>query len=107
MNLNLAGKVVLITGATANIGRATALDFASEGAIVIAVGRDEEAGSRIVRDALTKGAQAAVFIRADMLDPKSPARILEIASAYAPIDVLVNNVGSTVGAGFFVDSSPD
>lgn len=106
MNLNLAGKVVLITGATANIGRATALDFAAEGAKVVAVGRDEEAGNRVVGDALTRGARAAVFIRADMLDPKSPAHILEVASAYGPIDVLVNNVGSTVGAGFFVDSNP-
>jgi len=98
MNFNLAGKVVLITGTTANIGRATALDFAAEGAKVMAVGRDEEAGSRVVGDALTKGAQAAVFIRADMLDATAAARMLEAASVYGPIGILVNNVGSTVGA---------
>jgi 2-hydroxycyclohexanecarboxyl-CoA dehydrogenase len=106
MDLKLAGKVVVITGATANIGRATALDFAAEGAKVLAVGRDEEAGSRVVSDALSRGAQAAVFVRADMLDPKSPERILNAAGEHGPIAILVNNVGGTVGAGFFVDSDP-
>jgi 2-hydroxycyclohexanecarboxyl-CoA dehydrogenase len=107
MNLNLAGKVVVVTGATANIGRATALDFAAEGAKVIAVGRDEEAGSRVVSEALSRGAQAAVFVRADMLDPKSPERILKAAGEHGPIAILVNNVGGNVGAGFFVDSDPE
>jgi NAD(P)-dependent dehydrogenase (short-subunit alcohol dehydrogenase family) len=106
MNLNLAGQVVVVTGATANIGRATALDFAAEGAKLLAVGRDEEAGARLVSEALSRGAQAAVFVRADMLDPKSPERILQAAAQQGPIAVLVNNVGGTVGAGFFVDSDP-
>jgi 2-hydroxycyclohexanecarboxyl-CoA dehydrogenase len=106
MNLNFAGKVVLVTGATANIGRAIALDFANEGAKLVAVGRDEEAGTRLVGDCLSRGAQAALFVRADMLDPQSPARILESAQALGPVDVLVNNVGGNVGAGFFVDSDP-
>jgi NAD(P)-dependent dehydrogenase (short-subunit alcohol dehydrogenase family) len=60
MNLNLAGQVVVVTGATANIGRATALDFAAEGAKVFAAGRDEEAGARLVSEALSRGAQAAI-----------------------------------------------
>lgn len=106
MKLNLDGKVVIVTGATANIGRAIALDFATEGAKLVAIGRDEEAGSRVVSEALSRGAQAAVFLRADMLDPQSPARILEAAQTLGPIDILVNNVGGNVGAGFFVDSDP-
>lgn len=107
MNLNLAGKVVVVTGATANIGRAITLDFANEGAKLIAVGRDEEAGKRVVSEALSRGAQAAMFVRADMLDVQSPAHILESAAQLGPVDVLVNNVGSTVGAGFFAESSSD
>ena len=107
MKLNLAGKVVVVTGATANIGRAIAMDFANEGAKLVAVGRDEEAGNRVVTEALSRGAQAAVFVRADMLDVQSPVRILEAANKLGPVEVLVNNVGSTVGAGFFVDSTPD
>ncbi|MCK9563136.1 MAG: SDR family oxidoreductase [Bacteroidales bacterium] len=107
MDLNHAGKVVVITGATANIGRGIALDFAAEGARLVLVGRDEEAGARVVNDALAGGAQAALFVRADMLDPASPARILAAAAELGPLDILVNNVGNTVGAGYFADSTPE
>jgi NAD(P)-dependent dehydrogenase (short-subunit alcohol dehydrogenase family) len=106
MDLGLAGKVVIVTGATANIGRAIALDFAADGAKVAVVGRDAEAGGRVVADARTRGAADAVFVAADMLDPASPARILAAAEALGPVAVLVNNVGGNVGTGFFVDSDP-
>ena len=102
----LAGRVVIVTGATANIGRGIALDFAAESAIVVAVGRDEEAGARVIEQARARGAQKAVFVRADLLDPASPKRIVEVAEKLGPIAVLVNNVGGNVGAGFFVDSDP-
>ena len=49
MDLKLAGKLVVVTGATANIGRAIALDFAAEGVKLVAVGRDEDAGERVLR----------------------------------------------------------
>lgn len=107
MDLNFAGKVVVVTGATANIGRGIALEFANEGAKVVAVGRDESAGARLVSQALSRGAQQAIFVRADLLDRQSPARILEAADALGPVAVLINNVGGNVGAGFFVDSDPD
>jgi 2-hydroxycyclohexanecarboxyl-CoA dehydrogenase len=106
VNTGLSGKVVIVTGATANIGRAIALAFASEGAAVIAVGRDEMAGASLVALAKKRGAAAAQFAAADMLDPASPARILRIAAGFGPVDVLVNNVGGNVGAGFFADSDP-
>jgi 2-hydroxycyclohexanecarboxyl-CoA dehydrogenase len=105
MDLNLSGRVVVVTGATANIGRAIALEFAAEGAKLIAVGRDREAGDHLVAEARSCGA-TAVFVRADMLDPRSPARILEAAAKWGPVDILVNNVGGNVGAGYFVDSDP-
>lgn len=106
MELRLAGKVVVVTGATANIGRAIALDFAAEGVKLVAVGRDEDAGARVVSGALSRGAEQAIFVPADLLDPKSPARILEGAETLGPVSVLVNNVGGNAGAGFFVDSDP-
>lgn len=107
MDLGLAGKVVIVTGATANIGRATALDFAAEGAKLVLVGRDEEAGRKVVARALERGAQAAIFVAADMLDPGSPAKILEVSGSLGPVDVLVNNVGGNVAlAGFFSESDP-
>jgi 2-hydroxycyclohexanecarboxyl-CoA dehydrogenase len=106
MDLGLTGKVVLVTGATANIGRAIALDFAAEGARVVAVGRDRDAGERVAAEAMARGAEAAVFVQADLLDPASPGRVLEAAEALGPLSVLVNNVGGNVGAGLFVDCDP-
>ena len=107
MDFKLAGQVVIVTGATANIGRAIALEFASEGARVVAVGRDAEAGARVIAEAKARGGAEAVFVRADLLDRAAPAAILAAAEALGPVQVLVNNVGGNVGAGFFVDSDPD
>jgi 2-hydroxycyclohexanecarboxyl-CoA dehydrogenase len=107
MNLTFANKVVVVTGATANIGRGIALELAGAGANVVAVGRDESAGERLLDEARSRGAGKAIFVRADLLDPKSPARVVDAAQALGPIDVLINNVGGNVGAGFFVDSDPD
>lgn len=106
MDFHLHGKVAVVTGATANIGRAIALDLASEGAKLVAVGRDAEAGARLVADCKARSAADAVFVAADMLDPASPARVLEAAEALGPVEVLVNNVGGNVDQGLFVDSDP-
>lgn len=99
MDLGLADKVVIVTGATANIGRAIALDFAAEGAKVVAVGRDEEAAARLIERA--RGAGIVVFVKADMLDPASAAQILARAEALGPVDVLINNVGGGASVGLF------
>lgn len=106
MDFGLAGKVVIVTGATANIGRAIALDFAGEGAQVVIVGRDAEAGARVVKLAQEQGAQAAVFVSADLLDPASTDLILQEAAKLGPVHVLVNNVGGNAGLGLFAESDP-
>jgi 2-hydroxycyclohexanecarboxyl-CoA dehydrogenase len=107
MVLDLQGRVVIVTGATANIGRAIALEFAAEGAKVVAVGRDEEAGAQLIQTALSLGAADARFVAADLLHADSAAKITEQASALGDIDVLVNGVGGNVDQGFFVNSDPD
>lgn len=107
MDLGIRGKVAIVTGATANIGRAIALDFAAEGAKVVAVGRDEEAGSRVVSEALSRGAEAAIFVKADLLNAESPKQILAAAERLGPVAILVNNVGGNVAQGFFADSDPE
>lgn len=106
MDLGLAGKVAIVTGATANIGRGIAMELAAEGVKLVAVGRDAEAGARLVADARAKGAADAVFVAADMLDPASPAKILAEADRLGPVEVLVNNIGGNVDQGLFVDSDP-
>jgi NAD(P)-dependent dehydrogenase (short-subunit alcohol dehydrogenase family) len=99
MDTGLAGKVAIVTGATANIGRAIALALADEGAKVLGVGRDSEAGARLE-------AAGIHFFAADLLDPEAPKAILAAAEALGPVEVLVNNVGGNVAQGFFADSDP-
>ena len=106
MDLDLQGKVAVVTGATANIGRAIALELASERACLVAVGRDEEAGARLVADAKKRGASDALFVAADLLDPQEPSRILAEAEKFGPVDILVNCLGGNVDQGLFVDSDP-
>ena len=106
MDLGLAGKLAIVTGATANIGRAIAVELARESAATVLVGRDSEAGARLVQDCLKAGAPEARFVAADLADAEAPARILAAAEALAPVDVLVNNVGGNIAQGFFADSDP-
>ncbi len=107
MDLKLRNKVVIVTGATANIGRAIALGFAAEGARLVAVGRDRDAGKRLIDKAGALGAEGAVFVRADMLDRESPTVILEAAEKLGPVEILVNNVGGNQGFGVFAESDPE
>ena len=107
MELGREGKVAVVTGATANIGRGIALELAANGVKLVAVGRDAEAGTSVVATARQTGAAEAVFVQADLLDHSAPAHILAAAEALGPVDILVNNVGGNVDQGFFVDSDPE
>ena len=73
----------------------------------MAVGRDVEAGARVVDQARARGAAAAIFVPADLLDRTSPKHILDAAWALGPVEILVNNVGGNVDSGLFVDSDPE
>jgi len=106
VSADLEGKVAIVTGATANIGRAIALELAAAGVRLVAVGRDEAAGERVIKKATEMGAQQAVFIRADLLDPKSAPRVVEEAQRLGSVSILINNVGGNVGTGLFVNTDP-
>ncbi|MFT3929170.1 MAG: SDR family NAD(P)-dependent oxidoreductase [Spongiibacteraceae bacterium] len=107
VDLGLRGKVVIVTGATANIGRAIALQLAEEGASLVAVGRDAEAGARLVEQARKCGAEQAIFVAADLLDPAAPKHILAEAEKLGPVSALINNVGGNVDQNLFVNSDPE
>jgi NAD(P)-dependent dehydrogenase (short-subunit alcohol dehydrogenase family) len=86
---NLAGRTALVTGATAGIGRAAAVQLARDGAEVIVHGRDADRGEQVVTEIAREGGKAR-FIAADLSDP---AEIRHLADEAGQVDVLVNNAG--------------
>lgn len=94
----MTDKVAVVTGASAGVGRAAALEFARHGYRVglIARGRRGLEGARREIDEL--GGQAVVAV-ADVADPAQVERAAdEVEAAFGPIDVWVNNAMVTVFA---------
>jgi NAD(P)-dependent dehydrogenase (short-subunit alcohol dehydrogenase family) len=86
---DLDGKTALITGATAGIGRAAALQLAGQGAAVIVHGRDATRGQEVVEEIAEAGGTAR-FVAADLGEP---AAALQLAADAGRVDILVNNAG--------------
>ncbi|HTZ43350.1 MAG TPA: SDR family oxidoreductase [Jatrophihabitans sp.] len=84
-----AGRVVLVTGASRGIGRATAELLADRGAVVVATGRDEPALAAVT--ARTGGS----YLAADLTEPAAPEALVEHAvAAHGRLDGLVVNAGA-------------
>ena len=93
MNTNLQGKVALVTGASAGIGRAIALAFGDEKARVVVVGRRPQEGEETVSLIRSRGGEA-MFIRADVTRRADVEALVEGAvRAYGRLDVACNNAG--------------
>jgi len=89
----VAGKVIVITGAAAGIGRATAVRFARSGGLI--AGWDLSEGAGTVFDDEMKVAGGEGFYRSvDVTDPVSlEAAVAAVVERWGRIDVLVNNAG--------------
>jgi 3-oxoacyl-[acyl-carrier protein] reductase len=92
MQIDLTGRVALVTGSTRGIGRAIATTLAGAGARVAVVGREraraEEAASQL-------GGEARGF-SCDVADTASVAALVdEVEKSFGSVDILVNNAGLT------------
>jgi NAD(P)-dependent dehydrogenase (short-subunit alcohol dehydrogenase family) len=101
MDLNLTGKVAVVTGAGKGIGKAVTMALADEGAHVVA-------GS-LTTDALD-GIKGVTPVAVDLAAPGGPAQLIRrAAEEHGRLDVLVNNVGAVRmrTEGFFGTSDED
>jgi NADP-dependent 3-hydroxy acid dehydrogenase YdfG len=96
--MSLKGRIVLVTGASAGIGAATALAFAAEGSRVLLAGRRFDKLADVGKLALEGGAEAIYTLGVDVRDRKAVGEAIEeLPPEWAAIDVLVNNAGLSRG----------
>jgi short-subunit dehydrogenase len=86
-------KVIVITGASAGIGRATALELASPGVALVLVARRQQRLEVLEKGVRELGGEA-MSIQADLSVRPSAQRIIDLAfERYGRLDVLINNAG--------------
>ncbi|MCZ8517223.1 SDR family NAD(P)-dependent oxidoreductase [Paenibacillus filicis] len=91
--MDIRDKVVLITGASAGIGLATARRFAAAGAKLALVARSADVLNHLAEELKIRGSDA-VAMPADVSDPKQVQRVIdETARHFGRLDVVINNVG--------------
>ena len=92
----LAGRVVLVTGASSGIGEATARAVADRGAVVLCVARRRDELDRVVADIGATGA-AAYGYTCDLTDPTATESLVErVLEEHGHVDMLVNNAGRSI-----------
>src|SRR5260221_6746252 len=87
MQNSYTNKIVLVTGGTSGIGKATAPAFAEAGAKVAITGRREKEGADVAAE-ITKTGGTAAFVRADVVKA-----IDFVLSTHGRLDVAFNNAG--------------
>ncbi|SFU49212.1 NAD(P)-dependent dehydrogenase, short-chain alcohol dehydrogenase family [Pontibacter akesuensis] len=88
-----AGKVALVTGASSGIGKATALQYAREGAKVVVSDINEAAGAEVVAEIKQLGGDA-FFVKADVSLPEDCEHLaVRTVATYGRLDIAFNNAG--------------
>jgi 3-oxoacyl-[acyl-carrier protein] reductase len=104
MDLHLADKVAIVTGASRGIGRAIAATLAGEGARVVAVARTREQ----LEDLAAPLSDRYLVHAADLMRPETPGAVVAATLArFGRLDVLVNNAGATKRGDFLTLADAD
>jgi 3-oxoacyl-[acyl-carrier protein] reductase len=106
MDLQLNGKVALVTGSSKGIGEAVANGLAQEGATVIVHGRDKNATEQ-VRDQIVSAGGHAHCVTGDLtVDEEVTAMVAEAQRLGGAIDILINNAGGSGPGEDWSNASP-
>ena len=101
MNDSQPPRTVLVTGASAGIGKAIAEVFAAEGFDLVLTARRQDRLDALAADLRGRFGRQVTTIAADLADPAAPARIMDaIGEAGITLDALVNNAGYGVPGKF-------
>ena len=96
MQIDLSGRVALVTGASRGLGRATALELAGCGAAVVVNYRSEAAAADEVVGEITAAGGRAVAVQADVSDGAAVDGLVKATTAaFGSLDILINNAGIT------------
>jgi NAD(P)-dependent dehydrogenase (short-subunit alcohol dehydrogenase family) len=99
VSARFTGKVILITGATSGMGRATAERLAAEGAKVVLAARGKESGDALVA-ALRAAGGEATFVSADVrVEAEAAGLVRQAVERYGRLDGAFNNVGAATAIG--------
>lgn len=94
---SFSDKVVIVTGGTSGIGRATAIAFAEQGASVVVSGRRETEGAESVA-LIEKAGGKGLFVRTDVSKEEDVARLVsQTVSHFGKLDIAFNNSGVHFG----------
>jgi NAD(P)-dependent dehydrogenase (short-subunit alcohol dehydrogenase family) len=92
----VAGKVVLITGASSGIGKATAWKLAESGAHVVTIARDKELLDEVTAEFAAAGLKLHAYV-GDLADMASADAITQqILAEHGVVDILINNAGRSI-----------
>jgi sorbitol-6-phosphate 2-dehydrogenase len=93
--LNLADKVVIITGGASGIGKGVAMEYAEHGSNVVIA--DVDPGGQALLEALSGGSERHLFVKTDVTDYVSVKdMVAKTINRYGKIDILINNAGISV-----------
>ena len=105
MNQAFSGKVALVTGGAAGIGRATALAFAAQGLKIVVADIDEAGGAGCV-EAIRAAGGEAVFVHCDVTRDEQVRTMVDHAvTAYGRLDYAFNNAGIEIEQGRLAEGS--
>ncbi len=108
MDLELAGKVVLITGASGGLGREMAVDFAREEARVVVHYRSGVEAAEVVADTIENMGGEAITAQADLTDRSAVQHMLNlIKGEYGGVDVLIHGAVAFEGVGPIEQMTPE